>query len=61
MPLQGQGMVKGGRTSDYIFDRTTDADDHICQYKSVGITESWSNEDKKTEFHQTKWNGREVV
>ena len=49
----GDRRKERGTLTLKIYDGTTDADAHIVHYQSVGLTEKWSDNDKKTGFHRT--------
>ena len=53
MKTQGHGKKERAPLKVKMFDGTTDPDEHIRHYESIGLTEKWSDEDKKTGFHRT--------
>ena len=48
---QGRGQKGKGLSTIPSYDGTTDADGHMEYYEAVAHTESWTDDEKKTRFH----------
>ena len=59
--LAEQVRLMGVRGTLKIYEGAMDADAQIVHYKSVGLTEGWSDDELKRGFHQPKWNGTVIV